>query len=618
MNSLRRFVWQGSVVAVGVAVLAVIWLRSVPEEVEPRVEPLPPLAQSRFLNAHQATYVGQAACIECHTDQHHSWEQTAHSRALAEVAITDSPPPGRFEHTPSGRSYEIYFDDGVMRHRETARSSSGEPLLLADLPVRYVIGSGRFSHSYLVERDGFLTESPATWYAALGAWGISPGYETHNAGFERPVNRECIGCHVGRAEHDAGAIQRFTIHSPAIDCERCHGPGSLHVARWRDPAAEPLDSVSGADPTIVHPARLSRAESEAVCAQCHLHTPATVELRGRRRTDFRPGLPLEDFCIHYAPESPNREMRVVGHVEQMRLSACYQRTTTLTCTTCHDPHHSPPDDQRLSYFRDRCLSCHGEQSCRIPSASRAEQAPGDNCMTCHMPSSKTDIPHFAFTHHRIGLHEPDRTADAPQTAAALVPLDDVSRLPQIERDRCLGLGYLQLAGTADSADSAGAWQTVARDLLEDVRARGLIDPEVDAALARLFWRVDPAKTRALAESILTHADATPESRVTALFTLATTRLDQRDASGALPLLEELVTRRLSSEDWYLLSTSRRALGDIAGAVAAAERAAELAPQFPQLHDHLASLYEQVQQPAEAQRARLRADALRRSSLAAPP
>jgi predicted CXXCH cytochrome family protein len=606
------------------AMSAAVWLSGCADPAVPkadadlRIDSLPPIAEAAYRNTQSsASFIGVDACRECHPAQHQSWTETAHSRALAIVDAANEPPPGRFTHAPSGRSYEIELAGSELRHRESARAADGTELVLADLPMQYVIGSGRFSRSYLASRDGFLIESPATWYASLGEWRISPGYDRFNPGFERPINGECIGCHAGRAERVDDAVQKFEIPALSIDCERCHGPGSLHAEYRRNPpetATEP-DAESG-DLTIVNPSRLTRTEREAVCAQCHLHSAATVDLRGRRRADFRPGLRLQDFCVHYGLETPNREMRVVGHMEQMRLSACYRGSDTLTCTTCHDPHRAVATGDSVAYFRNLCLDCHHESSCGLPKEERLAEHADDDCAACHMPKSKTDIPHFAFTHHRIGIHTSDKEAPPPADSS-LVPLDDVSHLPQMDRMRGEGLAYVQAAGTAGSPEGAAAFQQRGLKLLEEVRSRGLVDPEVDATLSRLYWRVNPDRAIACAESVLKQPHAAPESRATALFTLATSLLDRQKYAAALPLLEELVTLKLASEDWYWLSVCRQKLGDADGAIAAAQRAAEIAPQFHQLQEHLARLYADQGETAAAKAARQRAAQLKRSSLRLP-
>lgn len=587
-----------------------------PEQVLPA--PLPEIGSSAYLNTAGGEYVGVQVCAECHPEQHRSYLGTAHSRSFRKVEPRSEPAGGEFRDPGTGRIYQIDTQGGEYRHRESAVLPDGDEFEFASLPMRFAIGSGRFSISYLAERHGFLVESPATWYAATSEWGLSPGYEKHNSGFERPVTGECVNCHVGRAAHAGGSIQRFEFAALTIDCERCHGPGSLHVARWsaEKGAHSGLDASAG-DPTIVHPGRLPPAEAEAVCAQCHMHSEAVVELRGRRMADYRPGLRLRDFCVHYGLETPSQEMRVVGHVEQLRLSLCYSVSGSLTCTSCHDPHADPDADRSADFFRAKCVTCHGESSCGLERDVRMRSSPADDCVQCHMPKSSTDIPHFAFTHHRIGLHDDNEVEDpAPRELGTIVPLDDVSDLPKLDRDRGLGLAYLQLAASAGSQAEAGEYLARSEEILRSVYRRGLHDDETTSALARLSWRQAPLLTLEFAEATLEQETTRPESRITALFTLATTLIDQGRHEEALPHLEKLVQLRLYSEDWYWLSVCRARQGDVGGGAAAAERAAELSPQYPQLHEHLADLYRQNGRDDEARASAARAMRLKTGQIPA--
>ena len=53
-----------------------------------------------------------------------------------------------------------------------------------------------------------------------------------------------------------------------------------------------------------------------------------VVARRRKPSDFRPGLPLEEFRHDYRLEVANVPVKVVGHAEQLRLSRCYQASDT--------------------------------------------------------------------------------------------------------------------------------------------------------------------------------------------------------------------------------------------------------------------------------------------------
>ncbi len=171
---------------------------------------------------------------------------------------------------------------------------------------------------------------------------MSPTYDVPNhQGFERPINDVCLSCHAGRFD-TGGTMSRITFLEKTIGCESCHGPGSLHAAARQGGHAE----VGVEDLSIVNPKRLPRALREDVCAACHLSGAARVYVRGRQVSDFRPGMPLADFRLDYKFRTGSEAMTVVGHVEQLRNSKCYQGSKDLTCVTCHDP-HEPRGQPRL-------------------------------------------------------------------------------------------------------------------------------------------------------------------------------------------------------------------------------------------------------------------------------
>ena len=49
---------------------------------------------------------------------------------------------------------------------------------------------------------------------------------------------------------------------------------------------------------------------------------------------------------------------------------------------------------------------------RGPAPAERESLAND-CVQCHMPHSPTDIPHLAFTHHRIGIYDNPPAAPLP-------------------------------------------------------------------------------------------------------------------------------------------------------------------------------------------------------------
>jgi hypothetical protein len=540
---------------------------------------LPPLRKSPFMNTGSgAQYVGYQACIDCHEPEYQSYLQTHHSRAMGELQLSEEPPDGEFYHPKTKRRYVSERRDGKLIHTELLQDASGEIIAKSEHPVRMVIGSGHHSRSYFIERDGFLFESPLTWYAARNGWWLSPGYDrVEHDSFERPVDAGCVHCHAGRVEVVDGNRYRIRIVETTIGCESCHGPGSLHVESHQQGKVEESLATKSYDGTIVNPARLDRTLAEHICARCHLRGAASVTVRGRQVEDYRPGLYLTDFRINYAAAG-NYEMTVVGHVEQMRQSVCWQKSDSLTCTTCHDPHKPVAQEQREEHYRRTCMECHSSDQCGMPLPERQKQTPSDSCVFCHMPQSATDIPHFAFTHHRIGIHNrqpsPPVSADQPVT---LIPLDDVAHLGKIEERRCLGLAYMELADRENNPTLHAAYQLRAVELLQEVVDAGVDDPDTWAALARVAWqhrdwdRAVEAATRAAAPNTSSGA------RVNGLIILADILDNHGHHADAELVARELLKLRRFSGDYLLLASCLVHNNKLADAITLLERAVDLHP-----------------------------------------
>ncbi|MGV2333871.1 MAG UNVERIFIED_CONTAM: hypothetical protein LVR18_07035 [Planctomycetaceae bacterium] len=435
-------------------------------------------------------HVGTAACGECHQTEHETWLTTAHSRAMSRVVAETEPADGVFEHQSSARRYCAERRNSGLWHVETGMAGSPS----VEARVEYLVGSGRHSRTYLTLFDGFLTESPMTWYASAGSWKMSPGYDhEQHQGFERPVDVGCLVCHCGGIEEVDGAFHRLNVGELAIGCERCHGPGEAHVNLHRERlAAAKVHTVTAPIDPIINPQKLSRDQQDALCAQCHLRGDATVLRAGKTAADFRPGRLLTEIRIDWFLQTDGGEMKVVGHSDQMTASRCWQATETLTCTTCHSG-HSRGDRSRevqLQEYRQACLGCHTESSCDGPSESRGAVQPVDNCMSCHMPQVSTDIPHIAFTHHRIGVHGRNKASGVLDVRQAdLVPFGTTSGLSPLELRRCHALACAEYSARAASPELSAEFRGRALRELQELTIEAPQDGEVAAALARISWEV---------------------------------------------------------------------------------------------------------------------------------
>jgi hypothetical protein len=349
----------------------------------------------------------------------------------------------------------------------------------------------------------------------------------------------------------------------AIGCERCHGPGALHV--------QGQELVDGCDVTIVNPRHLEPALREAVCEQCHLQGDYRIERPGRELFDYRPGLALSSF-IAILDRTGKGGNKAVGHVEQMHASQCYLASGgELGCISCHDPHAIPAPAEKATYFQRRCLACHEQKPCSLPEHERLARSPDNSCILCHMPtSSNSDIVHNATTDHRILRRPQVRHAESPAlaTVGPLLVLVHADQLAPVER-------------TAMSRELAAGLMMEARAMRDPPRAAGLAQAAIgplDQALARWPDDLVALRHKGLALVLL----GRPKEGLHLYDTLLKTAPNYERA------LDERVLLALELEDRE-------------GALAAAAQAVNLNPWSAEFHERLAHYLLQNQNWAEARR-----------------
>ena len=364
-------------------------------------------AESPYTNVRPGREVrGRRRLRACHAEISETYRRHPMGRSLGRCPLRDDPGPGCPDRRPlfqaQGLEYSVERRGDRVFHKEIKRDAGGRIVARNEAEVRYVIGSGEQAMAFLVERgDGYLFESPITWYSRKRRWDLSPGYERDNDHFERPVKPACLFCHANRVEHVEGTENRYRqpiFRGHAIGCERCHGPGELHV---RQPRARRRPSRR----TSSTPPSLEPALREAVCQQCHLQGDVRVVRAGRTLADFRPGLPLH---VHRVGVREGRrrggKTRFFGQVEQMHESRCFRESQgRLGCISCHDPHRLPEPAEKAAYYRERCLECHAEkglQPAAGPSGWRRSRGRQLHRVP-HAASPNEQVPHTATTLHLI-------------------------------------------------------------------------------------------------------------------------------------------------------------------------------------------------------------------------
>lgn len=470
-------------------------------------------ASPRFRNVESPTaYVGDAACASCHVAEARAYGQHAMAQSFhrwTRDARVEAPLDSPLVHKPSGFAYSVADSAGALYQVE--RSSGGHELRRR---IDFVMGSGTVARSYFTEENGRLFQLPLTWYKSHG-WDFSPGYEINNARFDRMLPNRCLACHASYPDTLPYLEGKYREVRPGIGCERCHGPGALHVAERT--ATSRRDTAF--DATIVNPKRMSLARRLDNCEQCHVHTAVTVLRDGKSDFSYMPSQPLRDQVAFFKSGG----IDIVSHADRLKQSACFLASRAsarpLECASCHNVHQPTPTVATRSL---PCLSCH--LMAKLPATHTATS----DCVGCHMP--RTDVRtavHGAFTDHWIRVPG----ADVKPAAVASAPIE-----PYFERDRTgseaaifQGMGRIVYANLANNAQVLGDGAAMLDSAL---------GADASRAQARFLLGVAYQQLMNASGSIaaLERSVRTDSSRPEALRALATAyESDRRDIASTEPL-----------------------------------------------------------------------------------
>jgi tetratricopeptide (TPR) repeat protein len=391
--SMRRRYWRFA--AAGVVFAAGIWLIQVRRA---KPDHSPPISD----------YVNPVLCANCHQKIARSYGLTGMGRSFfrprPENIVEDFQAHNTLYSRASDRYYTMIARDGRWFQRRHQIGFDGRETNIVEASIDYVIGSGNHARSYLHRTsEGKLAELPVTWYSEKnGSWAMSPGYDRPDqSDFRRAISYGCMSCHNGYPSSVGGSDLIFGADIPeGIDCQRCHGPGRVHIEAASSGHANP-DSIRRA---IVNPARLSRERQLDVCAQCHLQTtslrsPDSIRRYNRRPFSYRPGEALSDYEVLF--DFVDSDTFEIDHAAyRLAKSKCFAQSQ-MTCTTCHDPH------QAIQHYEEVCRNCHNSAHSMASSRKR--------CIDCHMPKRRTeDVVHAVMTDHFIQRRLPEKDLLAPR------------------------------------------------------------------------------------------------------------------------------------------------------------------------------------------------------------
>ena len=502
-------------------------------------------------------YVGSQACKLCHFAIYQKFSRTDMGNATAPPrAILDRgwlPQPVDIFNEKYNRHYQVFSRDSRVFESEYALDTEGREIFRHTEELQNIVGTGENGATPIIRRGDYLFQAPLSYYSARKAWDFSPNYEVRDLGFMLPVTADCIGCHTGRTQpvngHE-GLYKDPPVVELGVSCERCHGPGEIHV-RERSTGILVRGKI---DPTIVNPAKLPNWLADNICMNCHEGDIRSLQ-PGKTEADFRPGTPLNNtVAILKAPIDPRAEQSpLLEHYYSMTLSKCYRSSGgKLGCQSCHDPHVQPAPEEAATYFRARCLRCHTEKSCSLDMQTRLSQSPQDACTLCHMTKQPAlTVSHSTLTDHRI-----TRSRDEPYPEAAFKPT-------------LAGTGFIHVDAVPGTTDHVAGPQLLHAYRQELIRGHLEFKDQYFALLDRLAksGSKDPFVLSALAQKASSDGDL------------------PKAVSYARQVIDGGST---SAYDYLLLDSLLSASGDPTSAIEVLQKGLLIAPYNNFLYENLAA------------------------------
>ena len=340
--------------------------------------------------AKSARYVGSAACEKCHAEIYAHWKKTP----MANVVRDPSTHPDAI--IPDLRTNPI--NKFTKEQVALVYGSVWKQRYFTKIGDNYFPEPAQWDVTHKVWRPYFVANG-TDWWATL--------YPPDN--MQRPTGPTCDGCH--SVDYN---IYTKQVAEWNVGCERCHGPGSEHVAH----------------PTrtnILDPARMDYVRASDTCIQCHSQgRPLKSPIEGKYYdwpVGYQVGLSLANFWqleehklgettfTHFADGSAHKN-RMQGN--DFVQSVMYRRG--ITCFSCHDVHGTENNAQLRKPVDQLCLDCHGAMSANGPRTPTLEEhthhkkgSPGSQCVACHMPKIDTTIADVKVRAHTFAFITPQMT-----------------------------------------------------------------------------------------------------------------------------------------------------------------------------------------------------------------
>ncbi len=214
----------------------------------------------------------------------------------------------------------------------------------------------------------------------------------------------CATCHTNLAKNFM-----HTFHSQqGVQCEACHGPGSLHVQGGGDISKIDTFQYQSAakdnsaclschkrDTGIRHWSSGIHAANNVRCVDCHQVHPGVLKAKEAGRNGFNTAPDAATNADYVSPETKvfvesraqiNANCLRCHRNVEAQMSMPYHhplREGKMSCIDCHNPHGGPNGmNLKTANVNELCLSCHAQY--RGPFAYQHPPVT-ESCLYCHKP-----------------------------------------------------------------------------------------------------------------------------------------------------------------------------------------------------------------------------------------
>lgn len=337
-------------------------------------------------------YVGSPSCQKCHSEIYERWKKTPMANVVRDPR---SHPDAIIPDLKTNNVAKFSIDQVALVYgsiwKQRYFTKIGDDYY--PLPAQWDVGNKKWLRYH-------VPDTGADWWAAF--------YPSDN--MQRPTGPTCDGCHSVNYDIHTKQVTEWNV-----GCERCHGPGSEHVAH----------------PTrlnIQNPSHMNSFASNDTCIQCHSQGQPKTKLIEGKAYDWPVGYEigkrlqeywnLEDMTLgqtdflHFADGTAHKN-RMQGN--DFIQSVMYERG--VTCASCHDVHGTDNYAQLRKPADKICLDCHSANSPNGPRVASLEEhthhktgSPGSQCIACHMPKIETQgVPGALVSSHTFRFITPAMT-----------------------------------------------------------------------------------------------------------------------------------------------------------------------------------------------------------------